>query len=47
MILPHPEHARKCLKVEYLSRIEYDFQKDSKIRVSAENITKNFMLVYL
>jgi hypothetical protein len=32
MILPHPEHARKCLKVEYLSRIEYDFQKDSKIR---------------
>jgi hypothetical protein len=21
------EHARKCLKVEYLSRIKYDFQK--------------------
>jgi hypothetical protein len=23
----HAEHARKCLKVEYLGRIEYDFQK--------------------
>jgi len=27
MILSHPEHMRKCLKVEYLGRIEYDFQK--------------------
>jgi hypothetical protein len=27
MILSHPEHTRKCLKVEYLGRIEYDFRK--------------------
>jgi hypothetical protein len=26
-IASHAEHARKCLKVEYLGRIEYDFQK--------------------
>ncbi len=26
-ISSHAEHARKCLKVEYLGRIEYDFQK--------------------
>ncbi len=27
LISSHAEHARKCLKVEYLGRIEYDFQK--------------------
>jgi hypothetical protein len=27
MILLHPDHTRKCFKVEYLSQIEYDFQK--------------------
>jgi hypothetical protein len=27
MISSLAEHARKCLKVEYLGRIEYDFQK--------------------
>ena len=27
MILSHPEHTRKCLKVEYLVQVEYDFQK--------------------
>ncbi len=32
MILSHPEHTRKCLKVEYLGRIEYDFQKISCYR---------------
>ncbi len=26
-ISSHAEHARKCLKVEYLDRIEYNFQK--------------------
>jgi hypothetical protein len=26
-ISSHAEHARKCLKVEYLGQIEYDFQK--------------------
>ncbi len=26
-ISSHAEHARKCLKVKYLGRIEYDFQK--------------------
>jgi hypothetical protein len=26
-ISSHAEHARKCLKVQYLGRIEYDFQK--------------------
>ncbi len=26
-ILSHAEHARKCLKVEYLCRIEYEFSK--------------------
>ncbi len=38
------EHTRKCLKVEYLGRIEYDFQKsrvtgpwDHKVSVSAKN----------
>jgi hypothetical protein len=44
------EHTRKCLKVEYPGRIEYDFQKsrvtgpwDHKDSVSA----KNFLLVHL
>ncbi len=46
----------KCLKVEYLGRIEYDFQKscvtgpwDHKVLVSAKKVKKkkNFMLVYL
>ena len=51
--LSHAEHARKCLKVEYLGRIEYDFQKscvtgpwDHKDSVSAKKFKKNFMLVY-
>ena len=42
-ISSHAEHARKCLKVEYLGRIEYDFQKsrvtgpwDHKVSVSAK-----------
>ncbi len=50
------EHTRKCLKVEYLSRIEYDFQKsrvtgpwDQKVSVSAKNkkIKKNHACVPL
>ncbi len=43
----HAEHARKCLKVEYLGRIEYDFQKsrltgpwDHKNSVSAKKVTQ-------
>ncbi len=43
------EHVRKCLKVEYLSRIEYDFQKthvtgpwDQKVSVSAKKVIKKF-----
>jgi hypothetical protein len=47
------EHTRKCLKVKYLGRIEYDFQKscfigpwDHKVSVSAKKVKKNFMLVY-
>jgi hypothetical protein len=47
-ISSHAEHARKCLKVEYLSRIEYDFQKsrvtgpwDHKVSVSAKKVKKN------
>jgi hypothetical protein len=27
MISSLAEHTRKCLKVEYLGRIQYDFQK--------------------
>ncbi len=41
----HAEHARKCLKVEYLGGIEYDFQKsrvtgpwDHMISVSAKKV---------
>ncbi len=43
----HAEHALKCLKVEYLGRIEYDFQKsrvtgpwDHKDSVSAKKVKK-------
>ena len=50
-ISSHAEHARKCLKVEYLGRIEYDFQKsrvtgpwDHKVSVSAKEVKKNFIL---
>ncbi len=50
----HAEHVRKCLKVEYLSRIECDFQKssvtgpwDHKVSVSVKKVKKNVMLVYL
>jgi hypothetical protein len=46
-ISSHAEHARKCLKVEYLSQIEYDFQKscvrgprDHKDWVSAKKVLK-------
>ncbi len=49
MILSHPEHSRKCLKVEYLGRIEYYFQKsrvtgpwDHKDSVSAKKYLKKF-----
>ena len=48
-ISSHAEHARKCLKVEYLGRIEYDFQKsrvtdpwDHKVSVSAKKVKKKF-----
>ena len=44
----------ECLKVEYLGRIEYDFQKsrvtgpwDHMVSVSAKKVKKIFMLVYL
>jgi hypothetical protein len=43
----HAEHARKCLKVEYFGRIEYDFQKsrvtgpwDHMVSVSAKKSQK-------
>jgi hypothetical protein len=43
------EHARKCLKVEYLARIEYNFQKsrvtgpwDHMVSVSAKKVKKKF-----
>jgi len=46
-ISSHAEHARKCLKVEYLGRIEYDFQKsrvkgpwDHMVSVSAKKVYK-------
>ncbi len=48
-ISSHAEHARKCLKVEYLGGIEYDFQKscvtgprDHKVSVSAKSQKKKF-----
>jgi hypothetical protein len=47
MISSLTEHTRKCLKVEYLDRIEYDFQKfrvtgpwDHKDSVSAKKYKK-------
>jgi hypothetical protein len=46
-ISSHAEHARKCLKVEYLGRIEYDFQKsrvtgpwEYMVSVSAKKVNK-------
>jgi hypothetical protein len=46
-ISSHAEHARKCLKVEYLGRIEFDLQKsrvtgpwDHKVSVSAKKVKK-------
>jgi hypothetical protein len=49
MISSPPEQTRKCLKVEYLSRIEYDCQKsrvtgpwDHKVLVSAKKYKKIF-----
>jgi hypothetical protein len=48
-ISSHAEHARKCLKVEYLVRIEYDFQKscvtgpwNHMVSVSAKNSKQKF-----
>ena len=48
-ISSHAKHARKCLKVEYLGRIEYDFQKsrvtgpwNHKVSVSANKVKKKF-----
>ena len=42
-------HARKCLKVEYLGQIKYDFQKsrvtgpwDHKVSVSTKKVKKKF-----
>ncbi len=47
-ISSHTEHVRKCLKVKYLGRIEYDFQKsrvtgpwDHMVSVSAKKVKKN------
>ncbi len=47
LISSHAEHTRKCLKVEYLGRIEYDLQKsrvtgpwDHKVSVSEKKIKK-------
>ncbi len=44
-ILSHADHAWKCFKVEYLVRIEYDFQKsrvtspwDHMVSVSAKKV---------
>jgi hypothetical protein len=46
-ISSHAEHAWKCLKVEYLGPIEYDFQKsrvtgpwDHMVSVSAKKVKK-------
>ncbi len=53
-ISSHAELDRKCLLVEYLGRIEYDFQKsratgpwDHKGSVFAKKVKKIVMLVYL
>jgi hypothetical protein len=47
------EHTGKCLKVEYLDRIEYDFQKsrvtgpwDHKDSVSAEKFHAYVLLIF-
>jgi hypothetical protein len=47
MISSLTEHTRKCLKFEYLGRIEYDFQEsrvtgswDHKDSVSAKKVFK-------
>ncbi len=49
LISLHAEHAQKCLKVEYLGRIEYDFQKSHvtspwvhKVSVSAKKVKRKF-----
>ncbi len=48
-ISSHTEHTRKCLKVKYLGRIEYKFQKsrvtgpwDHEVSVSAKKVKKKF-----
>jgi hypothetical protein len=48
-ISSHAEQAQKCLKIEYLSGIEYDFQKscvtgpwDHVVLVSAKKVNKKF-----
>jgi hypothetical protein len=48
-ISSHAEQSRKCLKVEYLARIKYNFQKsrvtgpwDHKVSVSAKKVKKKF-----
>ncbi len=48
-ISSHAEHVRKCLKVKYLGRIKYDFQKsrvsgpwDHMVSVSAKKSKKKF-----
>ncbi len=48
-ISSYAEHARKCLKVKYLGRIEHDFQKsrvpgpwDHIVSVSAKKVKKKF-----
>jgi hypothetical protein len=53
-ISSHAEHAWKCLKVEYLGRIEYDFKNlvlqalwTIWFRFLQKNVKKNVMLVYL
>ncbi len=51
----HPEHTRKCLKAEYLSRIEYDFQKsrvvtgpwNHKVSVSAKKKKNSCLCTFL
>ncbi len=50
-ISSHAEHARKCLKVKYLGRIEYDFQKtrvtgpwDHMVADSAKKVKKTSCL---
>ncbi len=54
MISSLTEHTRKCLNVEYLGRIKYDFQKlelqalgTIRIRFLQKKFLQNGMLVYL